>query len=295
MPALLVNARTARHAHDVLELARRAETAGLAGIGIAGFGGGLAYAVSFAHETTHIPFFTCIQPIYLAHPVEVAKQANHVRAVGGDRFALGLGVSHSPMLQEAGVGEKPPVVAVRQYVSGLRAAGYDGPVYLAAVRDRMLRLGDELADGVLLAHAARSSVAARVADLGRGPNDGFVIGNVIATAVHDDPAVARAAVRRYLSTVYARLPNYREYWRSAGFASEVDRIEVALSSGGLDGLEAAFSDELLADCCLAGTPDDVRERLDGWFAAGVTLPVLQLVDGAEHPLEHLDDVLRLYR
>lgn len=294
-PALLINARTAVDAHKVLDVARRAEDERFAAIGIAGFGGGLAYAVSFAHATQRIPFFTCIQPIYMAHPVEVAKQANHIRALAGERFALGIGVGHSPMLHEVGMIETPPVAAMREYVAGLRSAGYVGPVYLAAVRDRLLQLADEIADGVLLAHAARSSLEARIKTLGRDHRDDFVIGNVIATAIHADARVARASVRRYLSTVYAKLPNYRAYWRSAGFDDDVNRIEAALAGGDRDAVARAFGDELLEDCCLAGTPDDVRGRVDGWFAAGLTIPILQLVEGAENPEDHLDEVVRMYR
>ena len=45
----------------------------------------------------HIPFWTSIQPIYLATPAETAGTASHLHEVSGGRFRLGLGVSHEPV------------------------------------------------------------------------------------------------------------------------------------------------------------------------------------------------------
>src|SRR3954470_210796 len=96
-PAVNLSAQMIADDRAAVEMARDLDMAGFGGIAISGFGGALSYAVSLAHLTTSIPFFSCIQPIYLAHPIEIARQARHVRSFAGERFSLGLGVSHVPV------------------------------------------------------------------------------------------------------------------------------------------------------------------------------------------------------
>ena len=120
-----------------------------------------------------------------------------------------------------------------------------------------------------------------------------MVGNVIATAIDPDPVVARAAVREYLRSVYAKLPNYRASWREAGFDAEVATIEHGLDSGDDGEVRTGLSDDLIAECCLAVTPDALRERLDGWFDAGIDLPVLQLVAGPD-PSAQARELVQIY-
>ena len=166
LPALsVIGSATKRTA--ILELAAEAEQRGFAGLACPGVGGNLALCASLAHVTNTIAFWSSIQPIYLAHPMETAATAAHIAEVSGGRFRLGLGVSHLPMLDRIGLATGKPLSDMRDYVTALRkaerGAGAMPPILLAALRDRMLDLAVEIADGALWANASLSHTPQQVA------------------------------------------------------------------------------------------------------------------------------------
>jgi alkanesulfonate monooxygenase SsuD/methylene tetrahydromethanopterin reductase-like flavin-dependent oxidoreductase (luciferase family) len=286
-PALSLVASTGKRA-AVLELAAEADRRGFAGIACPSIGNGpLGLCASLAHVTTEIPFWTSVQPIYLAHAVEVAGIASHIREVSRGRFSLGLGVSHDPMTRRLGVTVGKPLDDTRQYVGAVRAATgarrTDGPtspsdtgdltppIYLAALRDKMLGLAAEIADGAIWANAARSAVGAQLRRVPAAGADGFFRANMIPTVIDEDRAAA-AAINRRTMTGYLSLPNYRNYWRTAGYEEEMDAIEAALLAGERDRLPGLISDRWLHDVTVSGPAADVRDGLAAWAEAGV-LPI----------------------
>ena len=151
----------------LLEAAAEADRLGFAGLASPGVHGNLAMCGSLAHVTSTIPFWTSIQPIYHSHPTEVAITAGHLAEVSGGRFRLGLGVSHAPAMDRLGITTGKPLSDVRQYVAGIRAAersaGALPPIILATLRDRMLDLALEIADGAVWANASQSYMPTQVA------------------------------------------------------------------------------------------------------------------------------------
>lgn len=284
LPALsLVATPTKRNA--ILDLAAEADRRGFPAIACPSLGGTLALCVSLAHRTEHIRFFTSIQPIYNATAHEVGATAAHLHEISGGRFALGLGVSHAPMNQRLGVHVGAPLADTSDYVGRLRAnerfSGTLPPIYLAAMRDRMLRLTTEIAEGSIWANAALSDVPqqlARVPDAGR---DGFALYCMIPTVISDDVGAA-AAVNRKTMINYVSMPNYRNYWTAVGYGEEMAAAAAAIERGDRDGIQAAMSDRWLDDCTLFGPAAKVRERLDQWYSVGVTpVAVMSSVSGGQ--------------
>jgi alkanesulfonate monooxygenase SsuD/methylene tetrahydromethanopterin reductase-like flavin-dependent oxidoreductase (luciferase family) len=234
--------------------------------------GNLALCGSLAHVTTRIPFFTSIQPIYHSHPTEIAVTAAHLTEVSNGRFRLGLGVSHTPAMQRLGIDTGKPLADMRRYVEGIRSserqAGALPPVWLATLRNRMLDLALECADGAIWANACRSYMPAQVARA-KSQRADFSLANMVPTVIDADLDAARAIHRRTL-TGYVQLPNYRNYWREAGHATVIDRIEEALAEGARDRLTELMTDEWIDDCTISGSPDAVRAHIDEWASAGVT-------------------------
>ena len=95
--------------------------------------------------------------------------------------------------------------------------------------------------------------------------------NMVPTVIDVDHDAARAIHRRTLAG-YVSLPNYRNYWKQAGYESEMVAIESALASGDRDALPGLMTDQWIDDCTISGSAGEVRERLDAWFDAGV-LPI----------------------
>ncbi len=176
------------------------------------------------------------------------------------------------MLRRLGVSAGRPLDDMRAYVDAVRAAG-DGapPIYLAAMRDRMLALAAEVAQGAIWANAARSAVPAQLTRVPGAAADGFFRANMIPTVIDDDRAAA-AAVNRRTMTGYVSLPNYRNYWKAVGYQEEMEALEAAVEAGQRDRVPSLMSDRWLADVTLGGSAGEVRDGLEAWAAMGV-LPV----------------------
>lgn len=296
LPAVSLAAVPGRR-QQALELARQVEAAGYAGLYGPSFGDVMSLCLSLAHETERLVFGTSIQPIYLRPAGDLAGAASYLAEVSGGRFTLGLGVTHGPVHKVLGVTPGPPLSDMRAYVADLRSAWGANPappVVLATLRTKMLRLAVEIADGAVWANAARSHMAAQLAEVPPDRrNAGFFLGNMIPTVVDDDREAAAAVHRRTLAG-YVSLPNYRAYWKEAGYVEEMEAIEVALAAGERDRLPGLMTDRWLADVTLFGSATEVREGVEAWFEAGVTTPILvpsSTSGGQRKALEELTSAL----
>jgi alkanesulfonate monooxygenase SsuD/methylene tetrahydromethanopterin reductase-like flavin-dependent oxidoreductase (luciferase family) len=274
MPALsVIGTPTKRNV--ILELATEAERRGFAGLASPGIHGNLALCGSLAHVTHTIPFWTSIQPIYHCHPAEVAVTAGHLHEVSGGRFRLGLGVSHAPTMNRLGISTGKPLHDMAEYVATIRAttrpAGQLPPIYLATLRDKMLDLALAVGDGAIWANASRRYMPTQVARVSASGRDGFFLANMVPTVIDSDLDAARAVHRKTL-TGYVGLPNYRDYWKQAGYGEEMSSIESALAAGDRDRLPSLMSDAWIDDCTISGSAHAVRDRLDEWMSFGV-LPI----------------------
>jgi alkanesulfonate monooxygenase SsuD/methylene tetrahydromethanopterin reductase-like flavin-dependent oxidoreductase (luciferase family) len=145
---------------------------------------------------------------------------------------------------------------------------------LATLRKKMVSLAVEIGDGAVWANASRSHLPASLASIPKDRIDGgFFIGDMLPTCIDDDRDAAAAVMRRTL-TLYVSLPNYRNYWKEAGYVEEMEAIEAALAAGDRDRLPGLMSDRWLADNTLYGSVADVRAGLEAWFAAGMRTPIL---------------------
>lgn len=272
MPALSVIGSPGKR-NKLLELAVEAEERGFAGLASPGIHGNLALCGSLAHVTSTIPFWTSIQPIYHSHPGEVAVTAAHLAEVSGGRFRLGLGVSHEPAMHRLGINTGKPLSDMGNYVDALRGservAGALPPIYLATLRNKMLDLALAKADGAIWANASRSYLATQVQQVPAERRDSFFVADMVPTVIDSDLAAARAVHRRTLAG-YVALPNYRNYWKAAGYETEMNAIEEALAEGQRDRVPELMSDAWIDDCTVSGSASAVRDAFGELIAMGVT-------------------------
>src|SRR3954449_13227688 len=121
MPALSLAAVPGRRSRTI-ELAKEAEDRGFTGIFGPSMGDVLSLCLSVAHVTSSVPIGTAILPIYSRRATDVAATASYIAEVSGDRFWLGLGVSHAPALSRMGVTAGKPLSDMRAYVGELRSS-----------------------------------------------------------------------------------------------------------------------------------------------------------------------------
>lgn len=277
LPAIALAAVPGRR-RATLELAKRLEERGFAGIYCASFGEGLGLCEAMALTTDHIPIGTAIANLYTRHPSDYAETAALVHELSGGRFHFGVGVSHAPMNDRLGVTTGKPLSDMREFVTAVKNTPRVGelpPVVVAGLRKRMVALAGEIAEGVVFANASRSHMQESLSVLPPEQRDdpGFFIGDMIPTCISDDKAAAMARNRKTL-IMYVSLPNYRNYWKEAGYVEEMTAIEKAIERGEREQIPSLMSDRWLADCTLFGTASEVREGVEAWYDAGVRTPIV---------------------
>lgn len=195
-----------------------------------------------------------------------------------DRFVLGLGVSHRPMVEMRGHDYRSPLRTMRAYLEDMREAKFtaaqpqhDAPCLLAALGPKMLEASRDLADGAHPYLVTPQHTAEAREILGDGP----LLAVEQAVAPTDDREEALRLARFHLSR-YLKLPNYRNSWLRQGFTEE------DVSGDG--------SDRLAEGLVAWGTESDIRDRIREHLSAGADQVCVQVV--VENPAEDLAERLR---
>ncbi len=213
-------------------------------------------------QTMRLKLGSSIASIYARDPFTARQGLYTLRSLYGDRFVLGLGVSHAPMVEKLrGQTYEKPVPAMRRYLDGM-TKGQEGaeswPIAIAALGPLMLKLAAEKSRGALPYNTTPEHTEQAKAIL--GPSKWLVIEQKV--CVETDPARARDLGRKELAR-YMVLPNYRNNWLRIGFT------EVDLANGGSD----RFIDAMVN----WGDAAAVKAQLKAHFDAGATHVCLQPV------------------
>ncbi len=293
MPAISLAAVRGRR-ERTLEIAAEIEQRGFSGIFCPSMGDPVALCQSIAHVTNEIVFGTSVQPIYFRNPVDMASTAAFIHEISGGRFRLGIGVTHGPVHDRLGITPGKPLADTRDYIAAMEAAsaqhGELPPIVLATLRQRMAELSAEISSGAVWANASCNDFANSVAHLGDdGKRDDFFVGNMIPTVIDDDRAAGAARNRKTLSG-YVALPNYRNYWKQAGWVDEMEAAETAISVGDTEALNSAMTDDWLSNATLYGSTSEVRDGVEAWFDAGCKTPILVPSSTSGGQLKALEEI-----
>jgi probable F420-dependent oxidoreductase len=219
--------------------------------------------------TSHLVVATGIANIFVRDAWATNAAAKTLAGAFPDRFILGLGVSHRPLVEMRGHDYRSPLSTMRAYLKDMREAQFvaaqpthDPPWLLAALGPRMLELSRDLADGAHPYLVTPQHTAEAREILGDGP----LLAVEQAVAPTMDRKEALRLARSHLSR-YLQLPNYRNSWLRQGFQEE------DLSGDG---------SERLAEGLVAwGSESDIRERVSEHLSAGADQVCVQVVmDGS---------------
>ena len=279
-------------------MAKEVEKRGFGGIFSPSPFGNMSLCEALAWNTDTIPFGTAIAPIYQRTITDFAQSAAVMHEVSGGRFRLGIGVAHGPSHVRMGVTPGKPLGDTRSFVERFRAQeglGELPPIIIAALRKRMVALAGEIAEGVVFANASLSHMAVSLAALpdAKRNDPGFFLGNMIPTCISDDIEAAKAVNRRTL-TSYGFLPNYRNYWKEAGYVEEMEAVEKAIAEGRNADVPGCFSDKWLADNTLFGSASKVREGVEAWTAAGVRDLIIVPSSAAGNQMKAIEEVFAAF-
>ena len=297
LPAVSLAAVPGRRAKTV-EVAQVLEEKGFPGIYGPSLGDSLSLCNAIALSTKSVEIGTSITPIYTRNVMDFAQTAGFLHEISNGRFRFGVGVSHAPAMNRMGITQGKPLADMRKFVEELKAVPRVGdmpPIILATLRKKMIQLAEEVGDGMVFANGARSHMGDSLSVLTdeSRQNEGFFIGNMIPTCISDDKEAA-AAVNRKTLTSYAFLPNYRNYWKEAGYEQEMTDVEDALQKQDLDRVPECLSDKWLADTTLFGSATEVRDGIEAWFDSGIKTPIIVPSSASGGQMQAIDEFLALW-
>jgi probable F420-dependent oxidoreductase len=245
---------------DSIALARTVETCGYGALWIPEAIGRdpFVHLAYLASHTSSLVLATGIANIWARDAVTMAAAQKTLAEVSGNRFVLGLGVSHAPLVEGVrGHHYHRPLSYMRDYLEKMAAAPYDAPtpttkppVVLAALRQKMLALARDKADGAHPYFVPPEHTRRARAILGPGK----LLAPAQAVMLETDPGRARAAARAYMRTYVPRLPNYAHNLRELGY-TEADFAD-------------GCSDRLVDDIVVWGGVDTIKARLQAHYDAG---------------------------
>jgi probable F420-dependent oxidoreductase len=226
----------------------------------------LVHAGLLLDATQRLVLATGIATIYARDAMAMKHGQMTLTEAFPDRFLLGLGVSHAPMVEGIrGHEYRKPIEAMRAYLDGMDAAFYMGAApattpqtVLGALGPRMLELAASRTQGAHPYNVTTEHTAQARAILGPGK----LLAPELAVKIETDPVAARAAGRAHLA-VYFGLPNYVNSLRRLGFGDE------DFADGG--------SDRLVDAIVAWGSPEQVAARVREFHDAGADHVCLQVL------------------
>jgi alkanesulfonate monooxygenase SsuD/methylene tetrahydromethanopterin reductase-like flavin-dependent oxidoreductase (luciferase family) len=301
---------------QVLPFARRAESDGFDELWVVedlGFRGGIAQAAAVLASTERIIVGIGILPAGARNVAFAAMELATLAQLFPGRLIAGVGHGMPGWMRGIGAWPESPLTLLREYTIALRTLlrGEPGPavgryvrveglmldevpavvppVVLGVRGPRSLAAAGEVADGVNLAEpAAPAYITSALAQAGRVPGvPGFEVIAYGLAVVDDDPAMARARVRPALAPIGE--PDWAPHLAPLPFADELAHLRAGAS--GPEAFAAALPDAWVDALTLAGTPDQVRERITARRGAGATSAVL--IPAGPDPMTALGELARV--
>ena len=210
-------------------------------------------------RSERIVLATGIANIWVRDPMAMAAGQKTLAELSGNRFLLGIGVSHAPLVDMRGHAYEKPLRFMREYLEQMQSAPYMAvppseppPTVIGAIRPQMIALAGERTQGVHTYFVPPEHTARTRKQL--GPDKWICVAQAV--VLETDPVKARAAARQYMQTYVPTLPNYTNNLRDLGWT------------------DADFADgcsDRLVDAIVAwGDESKIRERFAAHHRAGAT-------------------------
>jgi probable F420-dependent oxidoreductase len=268
----------------------------------------LAMAAAWAPE---FRLGIAIIPAYTRGPALLAMSVASLADAAPGRFVMGIGTSSNVIVERwNGIPFEQPYARVRDTVKFLRKAltgekvdeeyetftvkGYrlqmpplaqQPPILVGALRQGMLKLAGRLGDGAILNWLSAEDVKTVAPYVHAGGEGKELVARlfVVPTA---DRAVARAIARRAIAA-YLTVPVYAAFHEWLGRSDLLAGLWAHWKAGDRKAALAAIPDEVVDDLVIHGSPEECREHIERYRAAGVTTPALAIL--------HTDDLRQSVR
>ena len=223
-----------------------------------------AQGAIYLSATTNLVIASGIANIWARDPMAMAAGGRALAEAWPNRFILGLGVSHAPIVTSRGHDYSRPVAAMRDYLEHMGQAAWRGPesllppLVLAALGPKMVELAAQRTAGAYPYFTTARHIRQVRQQLGAEPFLAADLPVVLATARADARKIGDPHTTQYLRT-----ENYRNNLVRLGWKPE--------------DLEPPGSDPLFDAVMAWGDVAMVHERVTELFTAGADQVVLNLI------------------
>jgi probable F420-dependent oxidoreductase len=248
---------------------------------------------------------SAIANVFTRGPALLAQQAASANEAAPGRFVLGIGASSHAIVENwNGVAFNEPLTRTREVLSFLRAAfagekaaseslgvrgfrlgrrfGEPPPIFVAALRKKMLQLAGGESDGVVINWLGANDVpkvvqVAREAaqKAARDPEKLEVACRIfVLDAPNDDVAraIARRAVTGYLTT-----PVYSAFHRWLGRGEILGPMNEAWAAGDRQSAVGLVPEQVIDDLFAFGDRNTRLDKVEAYARAGVTVPIMNFL------------------
>ena len=280
---------------------------------------GMTLAAAISPYVKRLRIGMAIVPVYTRSPTVLAASADVIGQALPGRFVVGLGSSSEAIMQNFnGIRMEKPLTRVKETAIVLKhilngektdftdldtvySRGYSQepsdpavPVYLAALRPKMIEMAAEFGDGVIFNLWPKNAlpkmlehVEIGAARAGKKLEDVEIV-NRFATIVTDDKKAGCDQFRRHFIPYFAN-PVYNKFLSWCGYPDEAVELAAGWEARDRERTSQAFHDELVESIGIIGTGDEVRSQIRQHAAAGITTSIISPV--GRMPLEEAFDTL----
>ncbi len=258
----------------------------------------LTQVAAVAHHTSSIRIGVAVTPVYTRTPAVLAASVNVIGQQLPGRFVMGIGSSSQTIMGKFnGIPLTKPLTRVKETAvlmrsmlageksafegetvssSGYRQAPLENPppIYIGALRPKMIEMAAEHGDGVIFNLWPSSALPKMMEHVkigaeraGKSWEDVEIVNRAMVLCT-DDKAAGRNLFRAAFAPYFAT-PVYNKFLAWAGHGDTADTIAEGWATKDRDKTTGAFSDALIDEIAIIGNEDEVRERIQADADGGV--------------------------
>jgi probable F420-dependent oxidoreductase len=280
---------------------------------------------AFAAWTQKTRLGCAIAGVYNRTPTLLAQTAAAIEELAPGRFCLGIGTS-SPAIVERwnGVPLRQPMTRMRDTIAFLREAwsgekvvrkvgpydvkGFrlgrapDPPpkVYVAALREQMLRMAGELGEGAITNYISPDD-APGIAKIARGAAaaagksaEEFDVACRIFVIWTDDRQQAQM-LGRFIVAGYLTTPYYYAFHEWLGRGEALAPMMKAWQAGERQEAVGLVPEKVVDDIFVFGSPDECKDKIEAYRNNGISTPVINIIPTARDREAQAEQSLEAFR
>jgi probable F420-dependent oxidoreductase len=256
---------------------------------------------------------TAIANVYTRGPATLAQCAAGIGELAPGRFVIGIGAGSQPIIEQWNDGKfRKPLTRVREMALFLRQAlagervVFEGetfkvngfrlsrppshpiPIHVAALREGMLRMAGEVADGCAVNWLSAEDVkrsAGVIRDgataAGRDPNGVEITARLF--VMLDEVSDETDIILRRLINTYLNVPVYRAFHEWLGRTEILTPMWDAWAGGDRKRAVAEVPQSAIDDLIIHGSAEERRAHVKRYMDAGIDTAFLQLFTAEQDP------------